>query len=130
MRRNTWQHIILLIILSASMLIGMNGCGGGTTPTSTSQSEEGNDIKVTSSVSESHTHDVTIPWTDVEDANRTSTYTSTENGATPHTHSVIVSAQNLAAVKQGKTVTVTSGIPKAAGIGVVSNHTHQFVIKK
>jgi hypothetical protein len=134
MNRKVLQLIVIAIILSTSLLIGTLGCGNrnssGSTPTSTQITKEGQDIQVTSAASENHSHIVTIKWSDIYDSNRTSIYTTTENGTIPHVHSLTLSPQNFVDVKQGKTITVTSGTPVASGVGVVANHVHKFVIRR
>jgi hypothetical protein len=134
MERKVLQPIVVIMLLSAFFIAGTSGCAvsntGGSTVTSEQITREGQDIQVTSALSENHSHTVTIKWSDIYDSNRTSIYTTAENGSTPHVHSLTLSPQNFTDIKQGKTITVTSGTPVASGVGVVANHVHKFVIKR
>jgi hypothetical protein len=134
MNRKMLLSVVVAISLSASLLIGTIGCGNSgsasNTPSSTPMIKEGKDIQETSAVSENHSHIVTIKWSDIFDANKNAIYTTTENGTTPHVHSLTLTPQNFADIKNGKAITVTSGTPVASGTGVVANHVHKFVIKR
>ena len=116
---------VLTVILSTSLFLGLNGCSSAAPVSKTEET----DVVVTSSLNENHSHNITIDWIDIFDANRSVTYTTLENGTPTHTHTVLITIQNFKDIKQGKTVTVTSS-PPTPGFAVVSNHIHQFAIKK
>lgn len=125
MNQKILQCVIITVILGTSLLIGINGCSAAA-PTSKIQET---DIVVTSSINENHTHQITVKWTDIVYTPSSVTYITTEAGTPYHTHTLRPLKTDFEAIKQGKTVKVTSSMPKPGAV-VASNHVHEFVIKK
>lgn len=88
--------------------------GGGPNPTPTP-----NVLRVTSSVDDGHSHQVTVPDADFN-AGVDRTYGSTSNSG--HTHSVTLTAAELTMIGNGGAVTATSS---ASG-----GHTHTFTFQR
>lgn len=134
MNQKILQFAVITVVLCCSLLIGINGCSTATvqqpTPQTPATQAQGQDIRVVSSINENHSHSVIIKWQDIVDANKSVTYTTTENGTPSHSHTLTLTAQNFEDIKLGKTITVTCDPPKPDVITVVSDHVHQFVIKK
>lgn len=128
MNLKVFQCAILTIALSASLLAGLNGCSTAEPATSTPQMRQ-EDFVVISSLSENHGHSIIVKWEDINKANINVVYTSTVNGTPSHSHKVVISDLNFKDIKAGKTITVKSN-PPIPDVIVVSNHTHEFVIKR
>ncbi len=105
-----------LTIVTATAIAGTALTACSVTP---AESSSPGDITVTSSMVANHTHNVTIPGADIENAPAEKTYTS--DGAT-HTHTVTLKQADFQNIKNGQEVTVTSSM--------VGNHTHTFTVKK
>jgi hypothetical protein len=131
MNRRIIQRSVIALVLISSLFIGIFGCSSGT-PSAPSQTPNANDITglqpgdivVTSSVSEGHTHQVTIKYYDIESPPISDKFTTTEAGVGPHTHTVTLTKPDFEAIAAGKTVKVTSSV------SMEYNHTHTFTIKK
>jgi Putative Ig domain len=79
------------------------------------------DITVTSSISQGHTHQVTISGADIDNppsANKTINTTTSSY----HYHTITLTPQDYQTLKDGGEVTVTTSL--------VNGHTHTFAIKK
>jgi len=107
--------LFLVIPVALVLILGSFACSSATT----------SDFTVASSVDFNHSHDVTIKGADIDNppANPV-TITSTATGATPHTHTIVLSQADYQSIKDGKTVSIVSS-PFPA-----NNHTHTFNIKK
>ena len=85
------------------------------------KSASSGDIKVTSSINSSHSHEVTISGTDIESPPATDKTIDTSSSG-GHKHTITLTSQEYQSIKDGTEVTVTSS---SSG-----GHTHTFNIKK
>jgi hypothetical protein len=102
----------------ALLMVGVTGCSSSTTPPSDTSK------MFTSTVSNAHTHTVTIEKTSVQTppAGGISETTSSTSG---HTHSFDLTQAQLTTINGGTPVTQTSGSSAVGGV-----HTHDFTISK
>lgn len=116
--------VSILIVIGASCLVACNNTsttapGPDPTPAPTATPVQG-DITVTSASVNEHAHTVTMPAADLTSAT-SKTYTS--SSVLGHNHMVTLTGDQIAAIRNGQSVTVTS-------TGAINLHTHQFTFRK
>jgi len=94
------------------------GCGGG----GSSSPAQAGDITVISTVTNSHSHSITIKAADLT-AGVDKTYTTTTDGAIPHSHTLTITAAQFNDVNANKTDNISTNADATA-------HTHEFPVKK
>ena len=108
-RRTAWAVIAIGALYLAA-------CGdSAVAPSSVS------DLSATSTVVNAHSHTVNVPSSDQMKPADTTYTTSSSAG---HTHTVTLTAAQLASIAAGGTVTVTTSVNATTG-----NHTHDFVLQ-
>jgi mono/diheme cytochrome c family protein len=111
--------LIFSMLLLAAIL--QFGCGEKATNVPTT--------KLTASVvtsttdATSHSHNVTIPFTDVSAAPTSDTYQYRSDVSNGHSHAVSISKQQIIDLNSGMRLVLTSSIPDSG-----SNHTHSWSI--
>ena len=116
MHRRRLAHAVLWIVGAAAAMY-IAGCGSNDSASPSSVA----DISVTSSVVNGHSHTMNIPSGDqMHPADTTYMSSATLN----HTHSITLTANQLATIAAGGTVTVTSTASTVTG-----NHTHDFTFE-
>jgi hypothetical protein len=108
--------------VSIPLTMALNGCGGGGGGTTTTTTAAG--FTVTSSVSNAHTHNVTILFADLTAQPAAGVSYLTDGGTgTPHVHTLAISQAQLNDINAGKTDSISTQVD---GTG----HTHQFTLVK
>ncbi|MGE5809441.1 MAG: hypothetical protein ACM32I_09970 [Nitrospirota bacterium] len=107
-----------IALVAGPAAISLNSCGSSS---SSGSPTPANGFSVQSSVTNNHTHNVTILFADLQ-AQPTGGVTYTSDGAT-HFHKIQLTQQQLADINNGGTDSVTS-IPDNTG------HSHEWTIKK
>jgi hypothetical protein len=111
------KHFLLYLSGGAATLLGA-GCGGGGGYSSPSVSPAS--LSCTATISGDHGHLLTIPAADLDStASRTYDIQYTAN----HSHTVTFTAAQLAQLKAGTTVVVTSTVGAGAGF---ASHSHDI----
>ncbi len=111
-------------VIAACVLVAgsLAGCKSSTTPSSPTDSKV-----FTSSTELSHTHTVTLEKTYVESPGANGLSLTTNASAYGgHTHSVVLTRDQLVSVMGGASVVIVTGVADG-GLGA---HTHTFTIQK
>lgn len=98
-----------------------DGVNAATASLSITISSTTSDITVTSSVSQGHTHQVTVSGADIDNPPSVDKTIDTTSSSY-HYHTITLTPQDYQTLKNGGEVTVTTSL--------VSGHTHTFTIKK
>ncbi len=112
------KHFVETLLAGSAVLV-FHGCGGG----GDSSGSAGNPMPTSGcndAISANHGHVLTIPVTDL-DSTTAKTY-DIRGSATTHTHTVTFSPAQLAQLKAGTTVTVTSTA------SIVDGHMHDATV--
>jgi hypothetical protein len=111
------RHAPLIFVIAVVGAFATPGCGSSTTTPSSAVA----DLTVTSTIVNGHSHTVNVSSSDqLHPVDTTYTTSSTLN----HTHTVILTASQLASIASGNTVTVTSSVSTVTG-----THTHDFTFQ-
>ncbi len=129
------RMIVSLLALAAVLMLYLAGCSGGNSNPTISLGGPGltytptpspGTLIVTSSINDSHTHDITIPAADLANPPAAGAiYTSTL--VSGHTHTTTLSQQQLQSVNNDESVTIISSTDLNPITNI--NHSHNWVIR-
>ncbi len=118
MRRQNLMRFIFAATAATFVLLSGAGCKSNQSP-STPPTSGGQNF--TGSVSQDHSHTVTIQRTEVESPPAAGISRQTSSSQA-HTHTFTMTQAQLQAVKDGQTIRITDSL--------VSGHTHEYQIQK
>src|SRR6185369_14052684 len=118
MNRREFMLLAGSAAVALPLAAALGGCGGG----GSSSPAQAGDITVISTVTNSHSHSISIKAADLT-AGVDKTYTTTTDGAIPHSHTLTIPAAQFNDVNANKTDNISTNADATA-------HTHEFPVKK